>query len=209
MDINYDYASMSEPFKDMVNSIVDRINSAMNTETEANRYLMSWYQLSAYKPPNFIDYLLMLLVYHRGEIMFDGLTNMWYNHRFTRVNKDYPTWKGDDFGKDIKVYLTGETKESGPQAPLFKTYYLLICNNSEGAWIPIVNFRLTKLSANRMGLEDIKTKFITKLNRWNGDSPTPQDWGLDRLYDITDVFTTEINVLGFINWPLEEPKELI
>jgi len=168
---------------------------------------MSWYQLSAYKPPNFIDYLLMLLVYHRGEIMFDGLTNMWYNHAFTRVNKDYPTWKGDDFGKDIKVYLTGETKDNS----LFKTYYLLICNNSEGAWIPIVNFRLTgRINETRkLPLEEIKTKFITKLNRWNGDSPTPQGWGLDRLYDITDVFATEINMLGFINWPLEEPKELI
>ena len=207
LDIKYDYASMSEPFKDMVNSIVDRINIAMNIETGANKYLMSWYQLSAYKPPNFIDYLLMLLVYHRGEIMFDGLTNMWYNHAFTRVNKDYPTWKGDDFGKDIKVYLTGETKDNS----LFKTYYLLICNNSEGAWIPIVNFRLTgRINETRkLPLEEIKTKFITKLNRWNGDSPTPQGWGLDRLYDITDVFATEINMLGFINWPLEEPKELI
>ena len=206
LDINYEYVSMSEPFKDMVNSIVDRINIAMNTETGANRYLMSWYQLSAYKQPNFIDYLLMLLVYHRGEIMFDGLTNVWYNHRFTRVNKDYPTWKGDDFGKDIKVYLTGETKDNS----LLKTYYLLICNNSEGAWIPIVNFRLMNpLGRRKLPLEEIKTKFITKLSRWSGDSPTPQDWGLDRLYDITDVFTTEINMLGFINWPLEEPKELI
>ncbi len=204
---------MSEPFKDMVNSIVDRINIAMHSKEvnpDTGKYLMSWYQLSAYKDPSFMDYLLMVLVYHKGKFMFNGLTpdgDKWWNHRFTRVNKDYPVWKGDDFGKDIKVYLTGNIEKNNS---LFKTYYLLICNNSEGAWIPIVNFRLMgQLERRKLPLEEIKNKFITKLQKWNGDLPTPQDWGLDRLYDITDVFTTEINMLGFINWPLEEPKELI
>tara|TARA_Y100000389_G_scaffold205136_2_gene263862 strand:- start:14336 stop:14962 length:627 start_codon:yes stop_codon:yes gene_type:complete len=208
MDIKYDYVSMSESFKDMVNSIIDKIHIAMNTKTVANRYLMSWYELSAYKAPTFMDYILMLLVYHRGEIMFHGLNKLWYNHAFTKVHNDYPIWKGDDFGKDIKVYLTGDMKDKK-----FQSNYLLICNNLEGAWIPLSNFRLinplrTSLT-NKLSLEEFKNKFITKLHRWNGDSPTPKGWGLDRLYDITDIFTTEINMLGFINWPLEEPKELI
>lgn len=207
LDIKYDYASMSEPFKDMVNSISDKIHIAMNKSSATNNYLMSWYELSAHKQPILADYMLMILVYHRGKIMFDGLNGVWYNHTFTKVNNDYPTWKGDDFGKDIKVYLTGNIEKNNS---LFKTYYLLICNNSEGAWIPIVNFRLMgQLERRKLPLEEIKNKFITKLQKWNGDLPTPQDWGLDRLYDITDVFTTEINMLGFINWPLEEPKELI
>ena len=157
-----------------------------------------------------MDYLLMLLVYHRGKIMFTGINDNWYNHNFTRVNKDYPAWKGDDFGKDMRVYLTGDKVKDFVSR--FSSNYLLICNNSEGAWIPINDFRLMN-SAGRSSRKpssfNLEAKFIAKLKRWNGDSQTPENWGLDYLYDITDIFTTEINMLGLINWPIEEPKELI
>lgn len=208
LDIKYDYASMSEPFKDMVNSISDKIHIAMNKSSATNNYLMSWYELSAHKQPILADYMLMILVYHRGKIMFDGLNGVWYNHTFTKVNNDYPTWKGDDFGKDIKVYLSGETQPNGEVSRL-PSMYLLICNNSEGAWIPISNFKLTTERSNKMSKKQLHNLFIQKLHHWIGQPPTPSNWGLDILYDITDVFTTEINMLGFINWPLEEPKELI
>lgn len=213
MDRTYDYLIMSDSFKGMVNSIIDKIHIAMTTKTEANRYLMSWYELSAYKDPTLMDYLLMLLVYHRGEIMFTGINDNWYNHNFTRVNKDYPAWKGDDFGKDMRVYLSGD-KDGGDfnLVSRFSSNYLLICNNSEGAWIPLNNFRLTnpvRSLSEKLTSFQFEAKFITKLKKWSGDSPTPEDWGLNYLYDITDIFTTEINMLGLINWPLEEPKELI
>ena len=206
MDRTYDYLIMSESFKDMVNSIIDKIHIAMTKKTEANRYLMSWYKLSAYKKPTLMDYLLMLLVYHRGKIMFTGINDKWYNHNFTRVNKDYPAWKGDDFGKDMRVYLTGDKVKDSVSR--FSSNFLLICNNSEGAWIPINDFRLTT-DSRKLSSFYLEAKFIAKLKRWNGDSQTPENWGLDYLYDITDIFTTEINMLGLINWPLEEPKELI
>jgi hypothetical protein len=215
MDISYEYQYMSQPFKDMVNLISDRINNAMNTKTEANKYLLSWYELSAHKNPILMDYIFMILLYHRGENMFDGLSGTWYNHNFTKVKKSYPMqdFLDNDFGKDIKVYLTAETKKDEVISRLSECY-LLICNNSEGAWIPIRNFALTRpgkpgIRHEKLHPQEFKNKFMQKLQKWNGALPTPQGWGFDRFYDITDIFTTEINMLGFINWPLENPRELI
>jgi hypothetical protein len=110
----------------------------------------------------------------------------------------------------MRVYLTGD--KDGDLVSRFSSNYLLICNNSEGAWIPLNDFTLNEYGYEPkrwLSSAKIEAKFITKLKKWNGDSPTPEDWGLNYLYDITDIFTTEINMLGLINWPLEEPKELI
>jgi hypothetical protein len=131
----------------------------------------------------------------------DSKPNLFYNPTYflSQIKvKNKLNWK-KDFEDDFKIFLTFDGERSKYEKSADQTY-ILICNNQKGWW----------LNLNQYFHQDTKrSDFIKDLTSWTGYAkPTRENWGLEYLYDITDVFVSDLD-FDFINWPKQKPQGLI
>ena len=132
----------------------------------------------------------------------DSKPNLFYNPNYfsSKIKVKYKlNWK-KDFEDDFKIFLTfnKETMDWKRKSP--ERTYILICNNQKGWWLDL---------SQSFHQDTKRSNFIRHLTLWTGDArPKRENWGLEYLYDITDVFVSDLD-FGLINWPKQKPQGLI
>lgn len=127
----------------------------------------------------------------------DSKPNLFYPNSRIRI-KGMQRWK-KDFEDDFKIFLTfdGEGNTVGKSA---EQTYILICNNQKGWWLNL---------SQSFHRADKRNDYLKDLRPWVGyEKPKRENWGLEYLYDITDVFVRDLD-FDFINWPKQKPQGLI